>query len=124
MIWGDLSYQGSEPVNLHVQFCRNAQCAEGNLQAPALGHAQVSLQGELPAIAELASRGASDTWQLSIRLNDGAGMNGDKISLRLTTVPGGTVIFDQTASSVEYVGSRPNGPDCAPSCRSAIVSFD
>ncbi|MBI5531207.1 MAG: hypothetical protein HY898_00725 [Deltaproteobacteria bacterium] len=124
LIWGDLTYKGSEAVHINVKICRNDKCSSGDVQADPLGHAEVTLQGDLPAVVELASRTASDTWQLSVKVNDSNGTDGDKVTLTLTTVPKGTVIFDKKASSVKYVTSQPNGPECSPTCRSAIVAFD
>lgn len=123
LITGDLSYKGSEAVNLDLQFCRNTTCSVGNVQAPPLGRAEVSLQGPLPAVAVLASRTATDPWQLSIELNDNLGVDGDVVSLRLTTVPGGTVIYDKTSNELRYQTVQPNGPECKPTCRTANAVF-
>jgi hypothetical protein len=123
MITGDLSYTGNEAVNLDVVFCRNTQCSQGNVQAQPLGRAEVTLQGDLPAVAMLASRGVNDTWQLSVKLNDDAGVDGDVVSLRLTTVPGGKVIHDRASLPLKYQTVQPNGPECKPTCRWAPVQF-
>jgi hypothetical protein len=123
LITGDLSYKGTEAVNLDVKFCRNAQCGQANVQAQPLGRAEVTLQGDLLAVVVLASRGANDTWQLSVKLNDDAGADGDVVSLRLTTVPGGTVIHDRTSSPLKFQTVQPNGPECKPTCRWTSATF-
>jgi len=123
LIYGNLTYLGKEPVSLQVRLCRNADCSEGEVQAQAMGKAEVELQGPLPATATLRSKTAGEPWELSVTIRDQKGQDGDKVSLRLTTVPGGTVIFDQAATPVTYVITHPNGPECTPTCRNAIVSF-
>ncbi len=124
LIYGDLTYKGNEPVHLRVRICRNAQCGEGELQAPALGADEEVLQGDLASTASLTSRSASDPWKLTVKVQDANGADGDKVTLKLTTVPGGTVIFDKAASSVTYVVTHPNGSECQPTCRAAVVDFD
>jgi hypothetical protein len=124
LITGALSYTGSEPVRLLVKLCRNQQCSESEIQAEALGKVRLPLPEPVPAMIELTSSGPSDPWQLAIRLNDFAGEDGDTLTLRLTTVPGGTTIFDKSTAPVTYAVVRPNGPDCSPACRSAVVMFD
>lgn len=123
LIYGNLTYLGGEPVNLQVRLCRNGECSEGELKAQPMGHAEATLQGTLPASAALTSKSPKEPWELSVRIRDQKGQDGDKVSLRLTTVPGGTVIFDQAATPVTYVITHPNGPECTPTCRNAVISF-
>lgn len=124
LIYGNLTYLGNEPVDLQVRLCRNGDCSEGEVQAQAMGKAEVTLQGALPAIATLTSKSATEPWELSVRIRDQKGQDGDKVSLRLTTVPGGTVIFDQAATPVTYLITHPNGPECSPTCRNAVIAFE
>lgn len=123
LIYGSLTYLGKEPVDLQVRICRNADCSEGEVKADPMGKAEVALQGSLPATASLKSTSATAPWELSVRIRDQKGADGDNVSLRLTTVPGGTVIFDQAATPVTYVITHPNGPECTPTCRNAVISF-
>ena len=108
-----------------IHVCSGAQCADGKFSAPASpgGVAACSITSRSRPVYVRCY--LQDEWDGSLLNVEVVGANrtfvdGDQVSLRL--VAGGRRVVDNVRR-VTYASFSPNGPQCAPTCRSASIEL-
>lgn len=106
-----------------LAVCRNDVCSSGRLSTvpSAPGDSlQFSLSGSLSAQGTIASPDAAKGYRVQVDVNlDGLDLaNGDTYTIRVSP-DGGAAI--SVSGSATYSESQPNGTDCPPICRTAVI---
>jgi hypothetical protein len=139
MSWSASLPEGStfeEARALRVRACRNEVCFERSFEdigaeplAPNMGRGMTLSPTELHDGVETPVGdtyvtatlfATADGYDIEVRWNDAAVADGDAYVLTVLDADDAAVLHHE-ATSVEYVVSYPNGPDCGGECRSVSL---
>lgn len=116
----EITVAAADVAKLTLTICRNGECSSGKFSSGSGGPQPCSLSGQLqPTICSLAPK-QSGTGSFTVQLSAKNATDGDEYTFKIVRDDTGAAILDEK-KSVVYTTSQPNGPDCEPTCKFAML---